>query len=161
MRCVSIVMLMMVTYSVGGCTMPSTANNEPLEERLFTVHPIGKVVRENGKTLIVLDEKYQPGLSGLDKHSHVTVVYWFDKNDTPDKRAILQVHPRGRKEIPLTGVFATHSPFRPNLIAISQCNIISVRGNIIEIEEIDAFDDSPVLDLKGDFFFFNPQYQSR
>ena len=141
--------------------MPSAVNDEQAPERRFTLYSIGKVVREEGKTMIVLDEQYLPGLSGLDKHSHVTVVYWFDKNDTPEKRAILQVYPQGRKEIPLTGVFATHSPVRPNLIAISKCNIISIKGNIIEIEEIDAFDDSPVLDLKGDYFHFNPQHQSR
>ncbi len=126
----------------------------------FIVHPIGKVVKENDKTMIVLDKKYQPALLGLVKHSHVHVVYWFDRNDTPEKRAILQVHPRGDKQLPLTGVFATHSPFRPNLIAISKCSIISIRENVIEIENIDAFDGSPVLDLKGDFFLFNPQHRS-
>ncbi|KPL20848.1 MAG: hypothetical protein AMJ75_11100 [Phycisphaerae bacterium SM1_79] len=105
--------------------------------------------------MVVLDKKYQPGLLGLEKHSHVTVVYWFDRNDTPEKRAILQVHPRGNRENPLTGVFATRSPFRPNLIAISKCNIISIQENVIEVEQIDAFDNSPVLDLKGDYFFFN------
>ena len=139
--------------------MPSPTNKEQISERQFTLHPIGKIVKEDGKTMIVLDEKYQPGLSGLEKHSHVTVVYWFDKNDTPDKRAILKVHPRGREDIPLAGVFATHAPVRPNLIAISKCNIISVRENIIEIEDIDAFDGSPVLDLKGDYFLFNPEHE--
>ena len=134
--------------------MTSSDNNKQVKKQ-FTLYPIGKVIREDGKTLIVLDKKYQPGLSGLEKHAYVTVVYWFDKNDTTEKRAILQVHPRGDKQLPLTGVFATHSPFRPNLIAISKCNIISIRENMIEIEDIDAFDGSPVLDLKGDFFLFN------
>ena len=139
--------------------------SSPPKDKQFIVgqlilSPIGKVVKEDGKTMIVLHEQFTPGLYGLEKHSHVTVVYWFDRNDTQAKRAILRVHPRGRKEIPLTGVFATHSPVRPNLIAISKCNIISVRENIIEIEGIDAFDGSPVLDLKGDFFDFNPEYQS-
>ena len=135
--------------------MPSTIGDEQIAKTQFIIHPIGEVVKEDDKTMIVLDEKYQPGLSGLDKHSHVTVVYWFDRNDTPEKRAVLQVHPRGDKQLPLTGVFATHSPFRPNLIAISKCNIISIHENVIEIEDIDAFDGSPVLDLKGDFFMYN------
>jgi tRNA-Thr(GGU) m(6)t(6)A37 methyltransferase TsaA len=95
------------------------------------------------------------GLKGLQKHSYVTVVYWFDRNDTPQKRAILEVHPRADKRNPLTGVFATHSPFRPNLIAISKCDIIEIRENIIEVKDIDAFDGTPVLDLKGDFFRFH------
>jgi tRNA-Thr(GGU) m(6)t(6)A37 methyltransferase TsaA len=152
-------MSMMVTLFIGGCTMPSATNKEQISEKQFTLYPIGKVVKENDKTMIILDKKYQPGLLGLDKHSHVHVVYWFDKNDTPEKRAILQVHPRGNEQLPLTGVFATHSPFRPNLIAISKCNIISIKGNIIEIEDIDAFDGSPVLDLKGDYFLFNPEHE--
>ena len=99
--------------------------------------------------MIVLDKKYQRGLLRLDECSHVTVLYWFDRNDTPEKRSILQVHPQGNMKNPLTGVFATHSPVRPNLIAISRCKIISVKENIIEIDNIDAFADSPVLDLKS------------
>ena len=134
---------------------PSATPKRQVVEQQFALHPIGKVVKEGEKTMIVLDKKYQPGLLGLEKHSHVTVVYWFDRNDTPEKRAILQVYPRGDKRNPLTGVFATRSPFRPNLIAISKCNIISIKENVIELEQIDAFDGSPVLDLKGDFFFFN------
>lgn len=137
--------------------MPLSTNKEQISEKQFKLYPIGEVVKENDKTMLVLDKKYQPGLLGLDKHSHVHVVYWFDKNDTPKKRAILQVHPRGDEQLPLTGVFATHAPFRPNLIAISKCNIISIHENVIEIEDIDAFDGSPVLDLKGDFFLFNPK----
>jgi tRNA (Thr-GGU) A37 N-methylase len=38
---------------------------------------------------------------------------------------------------------------RPNLIAISRCKILSVKDNIIEIDSIDAFPDTPVLDLKN------------
>ena len=102
-----------------------------------------------GRTTIVVDKQYQPGLLGLEKFSHVWVLYWFDRNDTPEKRSILQVHPRGDKKNPLRGVFATHSPVRPNLIAMSRCKIISVEENVVEIDEIDAFPDTPVLDLKN------------
>ncbi len=49
---------------------------------------------------------------------------------------------------PLRGVFATRAPVRPNLIALSRVRVISVRGNVIEIDGIDAFPDTPVLDLK-------------
>lgn len=131
-----------------------------VEPKHFEVYPIGTVERKDDRTFLVLDKKYQPGLKGLEKHSYVHVVYWFDKNDTPEKRAILQVHPRADNNNPLTGVFATHSPFRPNLIAISRCDIVAIKDNVIEIKEIDAFDGSPILDLKGDFFrFYRPQNQ--
>jgi len=130
---------------------------EDLDEpdQSFAVHPIGKVLKKDSRSYIVLDKRYQTGLRGLEKHAYVHVVYWFDRNDTPEKRAILQVHPRGDRSNPLTGVFATHSPFRPNLLAISRCEIIEIRENIIEVKDIDAFNGSPVLDLKGDFSRFH------
>lgn len=42
-----------------------------------------------------------------------------------------------------------------HLLPITKCDIIEVRENIVEIKEIDAFDGSPVLDLKADFFRFH------
>ncbi|MFC1813236.1 TrmO family methyltransferase [Thermodesulfobacteriota bacterium] len=74
--------------------------------------------------------------------------YWFHENDTPEKRRILQIHPRKDKNNPLTGVFGTHSPMRPNLIAISFCRKLSIQDNIIFIDQIDAFDGSPLIDIK-------------
>ena len=67
---------------------------------------------------------------------------------TPEQRAILQVHPRRDPSNPLRGVFATRAPVRPNLIALSRCRVLSVQGNVIEVDGIDAFPDSPVLDIK-------------
>ena len=55
----------------------------------------------------------------------------------------------GNRENPLTGVFGTRSPRRPNLIAMTQCKVISVKENVIEIEGIDAFADTPVVDIKN------------
>ena len=117
--------------------------------KALKVYPIGKIVKKEGRTFVVIEKKFEPGLLGMDRLSSVTVIYWFDRNDTSAKRSILQVHPRGNMENPLTGVFATHSPVRPNLIGISRCKIISVQGTVIEIEDIDAFDGSPVIDLKS------------
>jgi tRNA (Thr-GGU) A37 N-methylase len=48
----------------------------------------------------------------------------------------------------LTGVFACRSPVRPNPIALTLCRIRSVKNNIIEIDKIDAFANTPILDLK-------------
>src|SRR5512137_654124 len=128
--------------------LPVTLRAGEPAERSFTVHPIGLVEKAGSCTLIVLDKKYEKGLLGLEQWSHVQVIWWFDKNDTPQKRAILQVHPRGKPENPLTGVFACRAPVRPNLIALSMCKIVSVRDNIVEVNGIDAAESSPVLDLK-------------
>jgi tRNA-Thr(GGU) m(6)t(6)A37 methyltransferase TsaA len=119
------------------------------DPREFKVYPIGYVRKAEDTTTIVLDKKYEPGLLRMEKQSEIWVLWWFDRNDTPEKRSILQVHPRGNPANPLTGVFATHSPVRPNLIAMTRCKILSVKGNVIEIESIDAFPDTPVLDIKS------------
>ena len=119
------------------------------EKKSYVVFPIGKIVKNKGRTFVEVYKKYQAGLMGLENFNEVTVVYWFHKNDTPEKRSVLQVHPRGNPDNPLRGVFATHSPVRPNLIAISRCRIIAVRDNVVEIDGIDAFNNSPVLDLKN------------
>jgi len=128
-------------------TSTSLADEASAEKRL-AMQPIGRVQKQEDRTLIVLDEKYQPGLLGLEGFSHIHVFWWFDRNDTPEKRRVVQVHPMGDPENPLTGVFATRSPIRPNLIALSLCKIASVEGNVIEVEEIDAFAGTPVLDIK-------------
>ncbi len=117
-------------------------------EKSFTLHPIGTVQKSGERTRIVLDTKYQDGLLGLDQWSHIQVLWWFDRNDTPQKRAILRVHPRGDQKNPLTGVFATRAPVRPNLIALSLCKIVAVKDNVIEVDTIDALEGTPVLDIK-------------
>lgn len=138
---------LLVAGALAG-RLASAAEGVEKEDRSFIMRPIGQIQNAEGRTLIVLDKAYQPGLLGLDGFSHVQVFWWFDRNDTPEKRAILQVHPRGNAKNPLTGVFATRSPLRPNLIALSLCKIVAVKENVVEIEKIDAFEGTPVLDLK-------------
>ncbi len=142
LRLTVLVLLVALIPSVNAADMNKKKKDS------FSLNPIGTVQKEGNQTLLVLDKAVQSGLLGLEDYSHVWVFWWFDQNDTPEKRAILQVHPRGNKENPLTGVFATRSPVRPNLIAQTLCKILSVDENIVHIEKIDAFDDTPVLDLK-------------
>ena len=134
--------------TISLCSISCTKGKNPNNTKSFTIVSIGSVVKAKGKSQIHLKNKYIKGLKGLSGYSHLFVFYWFDKNDTPKKRSILQVHPRGNKKNPLTGVFATRSPVRPNLMALSLCKIISIKGNIITIEKIDAFHNTPVLDIK-------------
>jgi tRNA-Thr(GGU) m(6)t(6)A37 methyltransferase TsaA len=114
----------------------------------YQVFPVGKVHQKVGRPFIEIFEPYRGALIGLEGFSHIWVLYWFHENDTPADRSTVQVHPRKDLSNPLTGVFATHSPRRPNLIALTRCGIISVGTGTVEIEEIDAIDGSPVLDIK-------------
>jgi tRNA (adenine37-N6)-methyltransferase len=114
----------------------------------FYIYPVGVIKKENENVRIEIFEEYRDALLRLDDFSHITVCYWFHENDTPEKRKTLQVHPRKDKQNPLSGVFATHSPLRPNLIALTICKILSIKDTTIFIEKIDAFDGSPVIDIK-------------
>ena len=117
-------------------------------QQSFSIKSIGIVRKTDDYTRIEIFDEYTDGLLGLDGFSHILVLYWFDQNDTPEKRQTLQIHPRKDPRNPLTGVFATHSPVRPNLIALTRCKIVTITGHIIEIEDIDAIDGSPVIDIK-------------
>ena len=139
--CVMILMLVLLC-SATAC------ESEQMTEKQFILRPIGSVHKENGHTILLLNKKVEPALLGLDGFSHVWVLWWFDRSDTPKKRSVLQVHPRGNSKNPLTGVFACRSPARPNLIALTLCRVLSVKGNMVEIDKIDAFSDTPILDLK-------------
>ena len=121
-----------------------TAHPQPV----FTVRPIGWVRKADGRTTIEVGRAYEPALLGVADLHAIWVLYWFDRNDTPQQRSILQVHPRGNPENPVRGVFATRAPVRPNPIALSRVRVLSVRANVIEIDGIDAFPDTPVLDIK-------------
>ncbi len=114
----------------------------------YTIHPIGVIHKDDEKIWIELLDDYTDGLLGLDGFSHIYVLYWFHENDSPEKRRTLQVHPRKDPQNPLTGVFATHSPRRPNLIALTLCKIESISENMIHIDDIDAYDGTPVIDIK-------------
>lgn len=127
---------------------PKAVSAEPNPRPSYQLQPIGWVRKRGGRTTIELYADYQPALLGVDVLESIWVLYWFDRHDTPEQRAILQVHPRGNPDNPLRGVFATRAPVRPNLIAMSRCRVLGVEGNLIEIDGIDAFADTPVLDIK-------------
>ncbi|HXS09183.1 MAG TPA: TrmO family methyltransferase, partial [Candidatus Krumholzibacteria bacterium] len=60
----------------------------------------------------------------------------------------LQVHPRGEPSNPLTGVFSTRSPDRPNPLGLHRVEVRALSGNVIDIGPIEAIDGTPVVDIK-------------
>ncbi len=118
-----------------------------MEER-FTIVPIGVVEKQGEDMAVRVYDAFADGLLGLDQHSHIILLTWFHENDLTEKRQTLQVHPRGDRRNPLTGVFATRSPVRPNLLALFVCGVLSIEENRVFINPIEAFDGSPVIDIK-------------
>lgn len=114
----------------------------------FQIFPVGVVRKKEEATLIEIFEPYGDALLGLEGFSHIQVLFWFHQNDTPERRKTLRVHPRKDQNNPLSGVFATHSPQRPNLIGLTLCKILSIEERRIRVEDIDALDGTPVVDIK-------------
>jgi tRNA-Thr(GGU) m(6)t(6)A37 methyltransferase TsaA len=117
-------------------------------EKSYTIVPIGIIRKTDGRTWIEIEDIFKDALLGLEGFSHIHVMYWFHENDTPELRSTLQVHPRKDPGNPMTGVFATHSPLRPNLIGLSLCRVLSIQNTAIAVEGLDARDNSPVIDIK-------------
>lgn len=114
----------------------------------YLIYPIGKVEKIGEKTVLRIYGEYLEGLMGIEEFSHLIVYFWFDRNDTPEGRRVLKVHPRKDPGIPLHGVFSTRSPLRPNLIGMSVCRVISMRKDTIEVNRTDAHNDTPIIDIK-------------
>ncbi len=109
---------------------------------------IGDQVRDkNGISQIVLRSDMVDALSGISDFSHLFVLFYLNQV-TPQQRKTLKVHPRGRMDMPLTGIFAARTMLRPNPIGLTLVKLISVEGNILTVKGLDAFDQTPVLDIK-------------
>jgi len=119
------------------------------EPENFKIFKIGQVVMKNSKTYLEISERYSPGLKSLDEFSHVMVLWWADKFDNAQYRTALRTHPPYATNR-LTGIFATRAEYRPNPIALTTCKIIEVneKEGIMEVSGMDAFDGTPIIDLK-------------
>lgn len=88
---------------------------------------------------VVLD-----ALDGLEPGMEVLLLTWLDRA----RRDVLRVHPRGDASRPLTGVFATRSPHRPNPIGMHRVTITAIDGPRVRVASLEAVDGTPIVDVK-------------
>jgi tRNA-Thr(GGU) m(6)t(6)A37 methyltransferase TsaA len=91
-----------------------------------------------------LDPAFAGGVAGLAPGDRIIVLTWLDQAD----REALTVHPRRDQARPVTGVFATRSPSRPNPIGLHEVTVMGVDGDRIDVDALEAVDGTPVLDVK-------------
>ena len=91
---------------------------------------------------IEIEPRVADGLLGIAVGDEVIVLTWLHES----RRETLQVHPRGVG--PLTGVFATRSPDRPNPIGLHRVKVLEIDGNKLKVGPIEAIDGTPVVDIK-------------
>jgi tRNA-Thr(GGU) m(6)t(6)A37 methyltransferase TsaA len=109
---------------------------------------VGDEIKDKSKVAqVVIRKDLEEGLEGLTEFSHVFVLFYLNQI-TPRQNGILKVHPRGRMDLPLLGVFATRTMLRPNPIGLTLVELLKVEGNIITVKGLDAYNGTPVLDVK-------------
>lgn len=97
------------------------------------------------EAILEIDPEFAPALHRLVPGTELIVVTWLHAAD----RSVLQTHPRDDERIPLTGVFATRSPDRPNPIGLHRVTVTDFTPpTTIRVDALEAIDGTPVLDLK-------------
>ena len=91
---------------------------------------------------IVIDEHYRPALWQIGGQKHLWVLCWFDRAD----RTVLRAIPPGTSAE--KGVFAIRSPDRPNPVSLCMVDLIGVQDVVLKVRGLDAFDGTPVIDIK-------------
>lgn len=126
---------------------------------MFNVKPIGRVRsplarREHApkqgsegapEAWLAFFEEFLPGLGDIRVGDDLLVLTWLHQGD----RATLQVHPRGDARAPLTGVFSTRSPDRPNPIGLHRVRVLAIEGPAeFRVADLEALDETPIIDVK-------------
>lgn len=122
----------------------------------FELHPVGTVrspYKKRGDAPrqgrfsdalaeIVIDDEFRPALHQIESQKHLWVLCWFDRAD----RSVLRATPPGQTTE--KGVFAIRSPDRPNPVSLCMVDLISVKEGVLTVRGLDAFDGTPVVDIK-------------
>lgn len=111
------------------------------------IRPIGFVRSVQGEVSeIELTPELADGLFRLEENDALLVLFLFDRSEGFE----LRVHPRGDLNNPLVGVFASRSPRRPNPIGATVVRLLGVKGNVVTVSGLDAWEGTPVVDIKPD-----------
>ena len=104
--------------------------------------PIQPSKSSHARGRIELSPEYVPGLKDLEGFSHITLVYFLHLSHGYDLVVVPYLDDQ------LRGLFATRAPRRPNPIGISVVRLLGIEGNVLEIENVDMVDGTPLLDMK-------------
>jgi tRNA-Thr(GGU) m(6)t(6)A37 methyltransferase TsaA len=126
--------------------------------KTFRVEPIGVIRSELKKienaplfytegapnAFLEIDPAYFDGLHRMQAGDEIIIITWLHRA----RRDVLKVHPRGNPANPLTGVFLTRSPDRPNPLGLHRTKVLEMRPDRLHIGPIEAIDGPPVIDIK-------------
>ncbi len=95
-------------------------------------------------------------LMGLEAFSHLEIIYYFHQVE-PSKIQTSARHPRNNPLWPRVGIFSQRAKGRPNRLGLSRCVLLEKTGLTLKVQNLDALDQSPVLDIKPYINEFGPQ----
>jgi tRNA-Thr(GGU) m(6)t(6)A37 methyltransferase TsaA len=124
----------------------------------YSLHPIGIVrspLKDRSKApnqgsegapdaRIELAPSVEDGLDRIEAGDRLIIITWLHES----RRDVLKTHPRGDESIPLTGVFATRSPDRPNPLGLHPVTVLEITGRELKVRPLEAIDGTPVVDIK-------------
>ena len=119
-----------------------------MSEKEFKCSPVGKVQAGPDGFVLKIASKYRNALLGLDGFGHINVIWWSHYLDTPEYRNITeseQPYANGPSKL---GIFATRTNLRPNPVGLTLVELVKAEGNVLTVRGLDAFDGTPVLDIK-------------
>lgn len=93
---------------------------------------------------LLIDPEFATAAADLLPGMRIVILTWLDRTD----RTVQQVHPRGERDRPPTGVFATRSPDRPNPIGLHEVTITAIEGTTVTVDGLEALDGTPIVDIK-------------
>jgi tRNA-Thr(GGU) m(6)t(6)A37 methyltransferase TsaA len=93
---------------------------------------------------IELAPSVQDGLDRIEAGDELIIITWLHES----RRDVLKTHPRGDENVPLTGVFATRSPDRPNPLGLHPVTVLEIAGRELKVGPLEAIDGTPVVDIK-------------
>ncbi len=86
-------------------------------------------------------------MEGVEAYSHVLVLFWITRIPR-SRRQMMKVHPKSREDLPVVGVFATRTQYRPNPIGLTLVPLLGREGNVLRVRGLDAIHGTPILDIK-------------
>lgn len=87
---------------------------------------------------------FAEALHGIIAGQELILITWLDRAS----RDVLQTHPCSDPNLPLTGVFLTRSPDRPNPLGLHRVRVLDVDGTRLRVGPLEAIDETPVVDIK-------------
>lgn len=109
---------------------------------------------------IIINEELDGIIDGIDEYSHLIVIYW-GHGVSEEGRLLTKVHPMGREDFPLVGLYGTCSPARPNPVLMTVVRLLEREGNVLKVKGLDAINSSPVIDIKPYVREFYPKEDVR